>query len=81
MTGRAWRRWRGAILRAAYRRPVALGVGAVLGAASFVLAGSDAPWWARGVALVGGATGVAFVLAGLLGRRPDWVDPADRAQH
>jgi hypothetical protein len=31
-------------------------------------------WWAQGLALVLGATGVALIWAGLLGNRPDWID-------
>jgi hypothetical protein len=31
-------------------------------------------WWAQGLALVLGATGVALMWAGLGGNRPDWID-------
>jgi len=31
-------------------------------------------WWAEGLALVLGATGVALLWTGLTGARPDWED-------
>ena len=32
-------------------------------------------WWIEGLALVAGATGLAFLWTGLTGARPDWIDP------
>jgi hypothetical protein len=31
-------------------------------------------WWAQGLALVLGATGVALIWTGFGGTRPDWID-------
>jgi len=71
------RRLRGALLRLAFNRPVALVAGlACLGAAVW-LAAIDAPWegWVSdGAGLVAGATGAALILVALGGRRPDWVE-------
>jgi hypothetical protein len=32
-------------------------------------------WYTDGLALIGGATGAALILAGIGGRRPDWIEP------
>lgn len=59
------------------RRPVALGVGAVLLAPALLLMIGDYAWesWVSdGLALVLGGTGAALVLVGIGGRRPDWID-------
>jgi hypothetical protein len=34
-------------------------------------------WFTDGLALVVGATGLALLLAGLGGRRPDWIEPEE----
>ena len=73
------RRVRGILLRLAFRRPVALAVGAVLLAPALVLVLDDYSWesWITdGLALVLGGTGAALVLTGIGGRRPDWIDDA-----
>ncbi|MBZ5556644.1 MAG: hypothetical protein LAO77_05145 [Acidobacteriia bacterium] len=72
----ALRRVRGALLRLARRRPMAIIAGLALAAPAAWLefgAGIDA-WWANGLALVMGATGVALMWTGLTGLRADWVD-------
>ncbi|PWT80744.1 MAG: hypothetical protein C5B57_11755 [Blastocatellia bacterium] len=70
------RRARGVILRLARRRVLAITVGTVLLVPAIWLKGSGAypAWWADGVSLVLGATGVAFLWTGLVGVRPDYVD-------
>lgn len=72
------KRWRGSLLRLALKRPAALTLGAVLVAPSLWLLVREFPWETPvtdGLGLVLGATGVAFLLTGIGGRRPDWVDP------
>ena len=67
------------MLRLAFRRPVALAVGAVLLAPALALVLDDYSWesWITdGLALVLGGTGAALVLTGIGGRRPDWIDDA-----
>ena len=71
------RRVRGAVLRLALRRPVALAVGALLLAPALLVMIGDYRWesWVSdGLALVLGATGASLVLVGIGGRRPDWID-------
>jgi len=69
------RRARGAILRLIRRRAAAViaGVAFVSPAAWVQIAGSPA-WWADGLSLVFGATGVALLWAGVFGLKPDWVE-------
>ena len=70
------RRARGALLRLARRRSLAIVVGAALAApAAWVefFSRYDA-WWVDGFALVMGATGLALLWTGLTGTAPDWVD-------
>ncbi|MCY3845092.1 MAG: hypothetical protein OXH69_16295 [Acidobacteria bacterium] len=74
----ALRRARGALLRLAFDRRVAVGVGVVLLAPAALLRRADYGWesWLTdGLGLLCGATGVAFVAFALSGRRPDWIDP------
>ena len=72
------RRARGALLRLAFDRRVAAGVGLALLAPAALLRMADYGWesWLTdGLGLLCGATGVAFVAFALSGRRPDWGDP------
>jgi hypothetical protein len=71
------KRVRGLLLRAAYSKAIAIATGAVLLAAAVALWRAEDAWpsWITdGSALVLAATGVAFVLAGLTGRKGDWVE-------
>ena len=72
------RRVRGALLRLARARRVAVVAGATLLAPSVWLLMADfiwESWLSDGFGLVLGATGTAIILAGLGGHRPDWRDP------
>ena len=78
MLSHVLRRFRGFLLRFVRRRVWAVGVGLVLLLiAGWVEFGGYGPWWADGVALVVGATGVAIAWTGLTGHRPDWIDEGD----
>jgi hypothetical protein len=70
------RRIRGAVLRFVRRRALAVTVGVLLAAPAACVEFTDvaAPWWADGVALVAGATGLALVWTGLFGLKPDWME-------
>ncbi len=75
------KRVRGWLLRLVLKRAVAVVIGiALLTPALWIFVGN--PSWANqetnGIGVVLGATGAAFILAGLGGRRPDWIDPDDR---
>lgn len=73
----ATRRLRGGLLRLVFNRRAAAVTGCVLMApAAALLAGNYAweSWITDGVGLVLGATGAALVLAGVGGRRADWID-------
>jgi len=73
------RRARGGLLRLARNRPLA----AIVGIAFVVPAGwiefasprfvADA-WWADGLGLVLGATGIALLSTAVTGVAPDWID-------
>ena len=72
------KRLRGSFLRFALKRPAAFTLGAVLVAPSLWLLVQELPWetpLTDGLGLVVGATGAAFLLIGIGGRRPDWIDP------
>jgi hypothetical protein len=58
------------------RRRLSVVTGLLLAApAAWVeFSGGDFVWWARGMALVGGATGVALLWSGVAGLGPDWID-------
>jgi len=74
----ALKRARGWVLRLVLKRPVAIMLGLVLVAPSAWLLFQELPWETPvtdGFGLVIGATGVAFLLAGIGGRRPDWIEP------
>ena len=72
----ALRRARGALLRLARRRPVAVAMGLLLAvpAAWVELFGRYEAWWIDGLALVFGATGIALIWTGITGASPDWVE-------
>ena len=73
----ALKRARGWLLRLVLERPVAIALGLVLAAPSVWLLIQDFPWETPatdGIGLIVGATGVAFLAAGIGGRRPDWID-------
>jgi hypothetical protein len=72
------KRVRGSLLRFALKRPAAITLGALLLAPSAWLLVQDLPWEnpvTDGLGLISGATGIAFLLAGIGGRRPDWIEP------
>jgi hypothetical protein len=70
------RRVRGLLLRLVRRRAPAIAVGAalVVPAAWIEFSGRVDAWWAHGLALVLGATGLAILWTGLRGPTPDWID-------
>jgi hypothetical protein len=72
------KRLRGSLLRFLLKRPAAIALGLVLLAPSAWLLLHDLPWETPatdGLGLIFGATGVAFLAAGIGGRRPDWIEP------
>lgn len=72
------RRVRGWLLRVALNRTRAVVLGAIVSAPAVWLWWRDyvwETWYTDGLALVVGATGLALILAGLGGRRPDWIEP------
>lgn len=74
----ALKRVRGSVLRFVLRRPAAITLGLVLIAPAAWLLIQDLPWESPitdGLGLILGATGVAFLAAGIGGRRPDWIEP------
>lgn len=71
------KRLRGSVLRLVLKRPAAITLGIILLAPSAWLLVQDCPWESPatdGIGLIAGATGVAFLLAGIGGRRPDWIE-------
>jgi hypothetical protein len=71
------RRLRGFVLRRAYSRRAAIAAGLALVAPAGALWLLDFAWESGltdGFALILGATGVAFVIAGIQGRSADWVE-------
>lgn len=74
------RRTRGALLRLVRRRKLsaALGLMLVVPAAWVEFSGGDFAWWVQGLALTGGASGVALFWSGIAGLTPDWIDEARR---
>jgi hypothetical protein len=72
------KRLRGKLLRFVLRRPAAITLGLIMTVPAAWLLVHDLPWETPvtdGLGLVVGATGVAFLLTGLGGRRPDWIEP------
>ena len=75
---RILRRARGWLLRAVLRRTSAIALGAALRAPARLVWLGDytwETWYTDGVASVVGATGLALIVAGIGGRRPDWTEP------
>ena len=75
---RILKRVRGRLLRLVLKRHVAVGLGLVLLTPALWLMVADLDWEngaTDGLGLIFGATGIALLLAGIGGRRPDWVDP------
>jgi hypothetical protein len=71
------KRIRGSLLRLVLKRPVAIALGIALLCPSAWLLMRELPWESPatdGIGLILGATGAAFLLAGIGGRRPDWID-------
>ena len=71
------KRLRGSLLRLVLKRPAAITLGLLMIAPAVWLLVQDLPWESPitdGLGLVLGATGVAFLLTGIGGRRPDWVE-------
>ena len=75
----ALRRARGALLRLVRRRPLAVLIGCALTAPAVWVEffGRYDAWWADGLALMVGATGLALLWTGLTGVAPDWIDAGD----
>ena len=72
------KRLRGSLLRLVLKRTVAVVIGMTLLTPAAWLLFQDLPWETGitdGLGLIVGATGLALVLAGIGGRRPDWVEP------
>jgi len=72
------KRVRGWFLRLVLNRMASIVLGLILLAPAVWLAVADYRWETpatSGLGLILGATGAALVLAGIGGRRPDWIDP------
>lgn len=70
------KRARGWLLRLVLNRPAAIGLGLSLLTPAGWLLIRDIPWETPitdGLGLIFGATGAALLLAGIGGRRPDWL--------
>ena len=70
------RRVRGAVLRLVRRRTLSAVLGFTLAdpAAWVQFSGRFGVWWAEGLSLVVGATGLALMWTGIAGLGPDWID-------
>ena len=72
------KRLRGSLLRFLLKRPAAIALGLILLMPALSLLFQDFSWESPvtdGLGLIAGATGAAFLMAGIGGRRPDWIDP------
>jgi hypothetical protein len=72
------RRLRGWLIRLVLNRTLSVALGALLLAPAVWMYVGDFPWETPitdGLQLVLGATGLALLLAGVGGRRADWIDP------
>jgi hypothetical protein len=56
------------------RLSAAFGLALAVPAAWVEFSGGNFAWWAQGLALVAGATGMALLWTGLVGLGPDWID-------
>jgi hypothetical protein len=67
------------MLRLVRRRTLAMALGTALivPSAWVEFFARDVTWWAEGLALVVGATGIALFWTGLTGGSPDWVESSD----
>jgi hypothetical protein len=66
------------LLRAVLKRTTAIALGMIFSLPAAWLWWGDyawEAWYTDGLALIGGATGAALILAGIGGRRPDWIEP------
>lgn len=75
------RRARGWVLRAVLRRTTAVALGILLCGPAVWLWWREyrwETWYTDGLTLVFGATGLALILAGVAGRRPDWIEPSPK---
>jgi hypothetical protein len=70
----ALRRVRGLLLRLVRRRLVTTLLGLALAIPAAWLEFRSDLWWASGLGLVIGATGIALIWTGVFGLRPDWID-------
>ena len=69
------KRLRGALIRIVLKRSLAILVGSILLTPAVWLLAQDFPWETPvtdGLGLILGATGLAFIVAGVGGRKPDW---------
>jgi hypothetical protein len=69
-------RVRGRALRLSRNRPLAACVGFALAVPAVWIewSGRFDVWWAQGVTLVAGATGIALLWTAITGARPDWTE-------
>jgi hypothetical protein len=74
---RTGRRLRGWLIRLALNRSVSIALGLILLTPAVWMLAGDYAWETPatdGLGLIVGATGAALLLAGIGGRRPDWID-------
>ena len=72
------KRARGWLVRAVLNRTTAIVIGAILSLPAIWLWWGDyswETWYTDGLAFMAGGTGIALILAGIGGRRPDWIEP------
>jgi hypothetical protein len=60
---------------------IVLGFALAAPAAWMQLTRMTLPWWAQGLGLIAGATGLALVWTGLTGARPDWIENPERIEN
>jgi hypothetical protein len=77
------KRVRGWFIRLVLNRTASIVLGLILVSPGLWLLVEDYRWETPatdGLGLILGATGAAVLLAGIGGRRPDWIDPTDQRQ-